>query len=643
MEPAVAQSRHAPEDLASAPLVHWFARRVEEEPDRIAFRFMDLGIWNEVPWAEFGRRVEYVALALENLGVRPGGRVAMMGDATAEWLAFDFGAQSLGAIFLGIYTTMRPSDVGFILQDSEPRVFLAEDQEYVDKLLDAEEEAGQQLVDHVIVIDMRGMFQYRDQRLVSFAEMLARGEELAKSSVGRWQEMLADRSAEEVNRISYTSGTTGRPKGAMLTSRNLIWANSSLYRSVPVQPGHADRTISYMPPASPAEVAFSIVMPVLFGTVPHVPETMEARSQAFIEVCPTLLLAFPRMWEMYSARALVDIETGRAFKRRAYEVAARWSRRHHARLWAGETSGPLARLLAWSSYHLVFRHLLDKFGLRKARFVITGGAPVSPDVLRLWNIWGVQVQEIYGMTEVGGLATVQMDGRPQPGVAGRPLYGLEIRLDHDGEILLKSPGVFQGYWRRPDATSEVVDAEGWLRTGDIGFIGDDGNLRVIDRRSDMLTMSDGTTVPASEIEHLVKRSPYIREAMLAGDGRSYLTTVIEIDPEAVSEWARANRVLYTSFSSLIQSKEVLGIIGEAIEAANVELRSSSRPTVDDFRVLPKELDPEEGDEVTSTNKVRRRQLAKKFAPLIDEMYTSEPGVDERPASHDSSPPATQAG
>ena len=240
-----------------------------------------------------------------------------------------------------------------------------------------------------------------------------------------------------------------------------------------------------------------------------------------------------------ASRVQVDIETGRPLKRRAYNIALAWTRRYYARVWRGDKPSLVQSVLRWVAYQTVFRHLLDKFGLRRLRFVITGGAPVSPDVLRLWNCWGVRVQEIYGMTEVGGLATVQMDGRPMPGVAGKALYGMQIRLDADGEILLRSPGVFRGYWRNDGASRDVVDADGWLHTGDIGVLLDDGNLKVVDRRSDLMETGDERVVPASDIEHRLKTSPYIKEAMLAGHQRPYLTVLIEIDSDAVAEWARS--------------------------------------------------------------------------------------------------------
>jgi long-chain acyl-CoA synthetase len=613
--------QRSPEYLSAIPLIHHFSTRAERTPRAVAFRFKDRGIWKEVTWAEFADTVEKYAHGLLALGVAEGDRVCMMGRPTPEWLYFDFASQSIGSTFFGVYVTTRASELKYLLDDGEPKVFLAETQEFVDRLLEAEE--GQELVRHIVVADTNGMFQYDDSRLLSAEELARRGGERRHSHPNGWRESVAARTPDDISRISYTSGTTGRPKGAMLSSRNLVWSTSALYFSLGNKPGPRDRTVSYMPPASPSEVTYSIVMPALFGTVPHIPEMPDEYTEAFVEINPTLLLAFPRMWETFAARVQVDIDTGRALKRRAYLLALGMARLFYRTAWSGGKPSPLQRASRWIAYQGVFRFLLDKFGLRKLRFVITGGAPVSAEILRLWNCWGVQVQEIYGMTEVAGLATVQMDGRPMPGVAGKPLYGMEIRLDDDGEILLRSPGVFRGYWRKPEATSDTVDSDGWLHTGDIGRLLSDGNLTIVDRRSDLIETADGRIIPASDIEHRLKASPYIKEAMLAGHGREYITSLIEIDSEAVAQWARANRILYTSFRSLIESDPVRDLLTEVHARVNEQLLAEDKPLVMDFRILPKELDPEEGDEVTSTNKVRRRQLTVKFAPLIEEMYGQE--------------------
>ena len=369
-----ARDARAPEVLSETPLVQHFLARSEATPDAVAFRHKDRGIWKEVTWASYAATVEDYALGLLELGVQEGDRVCMMGRPTPEWLYLDFASQSVGATFFGIYVTTRPADVRYLLEDGRPRVFMAEDQEFVDRLLDAEE--GASLVEHIVVADMNGMFQYRDPRLLSAEALAARGEERRKSDTGRWRDLVAARSADEVSRISYTSGTTGRPKGAMLTSRNLVWAISALYHSLGNDPGSRDRTISYMPPASPAEITYSIAMPALFGTVPHIPEDPEEYTEAFVEVNP-MLLAFPRMWETFASRAQVDVETGRPLKRWAYTRALAWSRRYYSRIWRGERPSVVQAVLRWVAYQTVFRHLLDKFGLRRLRFVITGGAPVS--------------------------------------------------------------------------------------------------------------------------------------------------------------------------------------------------------------------------------------------------------------------------
>lgn len=620
---ATEQPGHAPAALADRALIQLFCDRAGRQPHTVALRYKDYGLWQEVTWAHCREQVELFALGLLALGLQPGERVAIMGDPTPEWLYSDLAVQSVGGITCGLYVTLPPPAIRYMVANGGARFFIAENQEYVDKLLTAED--GHPLVERIIVMDMQGMFAYQDPRLCSFAAVLAQGRQRREREPGRWEALVASRRADEVIRIFYTSGTTGLPKGALLSSRNLVWTWAVAMQALGLTPDERDRTVSYMPLAHLGEVIYSLILPILFGVVVYIPEGAEAQREAMVEVGPTLLLAFPRVWETYAARVLYDLEAGDRLKRAVYNLAMAVRRRLFRYIWADQTP-PLwlqaaSRLAHWA----VFHHILNKFGFQNLRMVVTGGAPVSPEVVRLWQLWGVHIMEAYGMTECAALATVQADRIPRPGVAGRPAPGIELKLAPDGEILLRSPGVFQGYWQDPAATAEAVDGEGWLHTGDIGEFLPDGNLRVVDRKKDILITAHGQVVPTSEVEHVLKFSPYIRDAMLIGDGRAFLTALIEIDFDTVSEWARARGITYTSFTHLALNPATQELLQREVNTANATLRERGRPLVQDFRVLPKELDPEAGDEITPTRKVRRRQLAEKFAHLVEEMYRSEAG------------------
>lgn len=619
--------RQVPGQLRQAPggssLISLFAERARVDPERVALRHKDYGIWQEVTWSTYRQNVEHLALGLRSLGVAAGDRVAVMGDPIPEWIYADLAAQSIGAIAYGLYVTTPPDGVRFLLEDGGARVFIAEDQEYVDKLLDAEDLAGGRLVDHILVADRQGMFAYRDERICAVADVMARGAQARLEDPGCWERLIEQRTAHEPIRIFYTSGTTGRPKGALVSSSNLIETWGSVLAGLDRPPGPSDRSVSYMPFAHIGETIFSIVVPILFGSVPHLPEDEDGVGEAMVEVSPTLLLAFPRVWETYASQALVDIETGSAIKRTAYSLAMRARRGVLEAAWAARRPSLVHRITGAVAYQLVFRHLLNRFGLQQVRFVITGGAPVSPDVIRLWQMWGVRIMELYGMTESGGIATLQDDPTPRPGVAGRAIPAAEVRLADDGEILIRGAGVFGGYWNNPDATAETLDADGWLHTGDLGEFLDDGNLKMIDRKKDVLITALGQVVPASEIEHALKFGPYVRDAMLVGDGRAYLGALLEIDFENVAEWARKEKLVYTSFTNLATNPRVSELLQRAVDGANERLAAAGRPQVQAFRVLPKELDPELGDEITPTRKVKRRQLADKFKELVEDMYRTE--------------------
>lgn len=612
-----------PPEPASTPLIQMFERRVRGDGDAVAFRVKELGIWREVTWTEYADHVECIALGLESLGVGIGDRIAMMADPIPEWLYADMAAQSLGAIIYGLYVTTGSEEIDYLLRDADAKVFIVEDQEYVDRTLAIPELPPS--VAKLLVVDRKGMFAYDHPLLCGFEEIEALGRAIREKQPDRWKTLLQTRHADEVIGLFYTSGTTGRPKGAMLTSSNIVSAWHNLFLATDEFPNGGDRTVAHVPFAHVAERAFSVWMPILYGSVAHLPEDMDTVREAMIEVNPTMLMGFPRMWETYASQVMVEVGVADPLKRSSYALAMRARRSSLSRIWSGGTVPVVSRFASWMAYWGMCRPILDKFGYKQLRFVLTGGASVSPDIVRLWQMWGVRMMEIYGMTECAGLITVQAERQPRPGVAGKPLPGVEVTLDEVGEILVRGATVYEGYWARPD--DSLVDDDGWLHTGDIGEMLPDGNLRIIDRKKDILIMSTGQVVPASETENILKYSIYIRDAMLIGDGRPYLTALIEMDYENVSEWARSSGITYVSFSNLAQNPAVVKLIAAEIENANATLLERGKQPVKSTTVLPKELDPEEGDEVTATRKVKRRQLAQKFEDFVNDMYRTE--FDER--------------
>lgn len=576
---------------AGVALVRLFVERADRHGGELALRYKRLGIWHEVTWAQVRERVEHLALGLTQLGVGPGDRVAVMGRPMAEWVYADLATQSLGGVTAGLYVTTTNDQIARQLRISGARVFVAETLEYVDDLLDAERTAGgTPLVDHIIVISNRGLLGRTDPRVRSIVDVEADGAKLAAGPATPWRTMVEQRSADAPIRLFFTAGTTGDPKAVALSTANVVDPWRAYLSSLPKPPGPGDLSVSFLPLAHIGETAFSIVLPILYGSVPHFPEDEETVGEALIEVSPTLLFAFPRLLDLYASNALVDLETGSAVKRHLYGLA-------------GRIGGPLA-------YQMVHRHLLDKFGFRKVRIALVGGSKVSTEVVALWRLWGLRLSRYYGLTEAGGLSAVAAPG----GEDLSSVSGVELRIGADDEVLVRGAGVFDGYLA--DTNDGVrLDAEGWLHTGDIG-VATAGGIRVLDRSAALLHNDDGTTVIPSEIENALKFGSYVTDAMVVPLGGSRLGALIGLNVENVALWARGEKILFTAASELVDNPRVGELIGVAVDEANRRLAGAgSAHQVIAFRIMPSDT----GAGMTPTGTLRRTRVAAQHAALINDM------------------------
>ncbi len=596
---------------AARNLLHALAARACAAPDAIAYRAKHLGLYRERTWREYAALVARVAHALRALGLAAGERVAIMGDACEQWILADLGAQAAGAITYGIYPTSSAAELEYQLRDGGASVFVAEDQEYVDKVLPLLERLPD--LRHIVVIDDSAMFGYEHERLVSFDALMDGAPEAGDDALER----LAGAIAPEAPAfIVYTSGTTGQPKGALVRHGVHVAAATNLIEHYPelAAPGH--RTVAYLPPCHILGRDIAITLPVLGGPVPHFGEDVQDLARTMFEVAPTVLFTVPRYLQKFASQVLVSLASTSPVKRAAYEAAMRVGRRHARARWEGGAAFSPSYALARA---LVFRPLLEKLGLDKLELAISGGAPLPPDTAALWQIWGVNTVEIYGQTEEAGAIISGQQGRfPRPGNVGSVARGWEMRLGESNEIQIHGAHLFSGYWNNPQATREVLGEDGWLRTGDVGEL-KDGMLRLVDRARDFIVTSGGKTLSPSFIENLLRASPYVAEAMVVGHGRKYVTALVEIDFDTVSEWARAHDVGYTGFTSLAQHPAVAKLIATEIERANAGLARVEQ--VKRFRILPKALDPEaEGEPVTPTRKVKRALMLERFRELVDSMY-----------------------
>lgn len=598
----------------SAPrLIAEYARR---SPDSAAFFSKKLGLYCKRTWRDYAISVGRCALGLGALGMRKGDRVAIMGDACEEWVICDMAAQAAGAITFGVYPTASVSEVEFQMVDGGASIFVAEDQEYVDKILQVADRLPN--LKWIVVIDNSAMFDYRDARLVALARMLKSVEHGAEACLTALEKMSSELEGGDPAFIVYTSGTTGNPKGALISHGKHLAGVYTMVRHYPTLMQKDHRTIVFLPLCHMLGRDVAITLPLVSKVVPYFGEDSNDLAQTLFEVAPTVLFTVPRYMQKFASQVLTGLSTTSPVKRAVYQAAMRIGRNCVRSRWS-DRYGTAPRLINGFARLIVFNGILNKLGLDKIELAISGGAPLPPETAALWQIWGVNLLEAYGQTETGG-AFISGQAQPfaKPGNVGTVMSGWKVKLDESGEILVFGPDHFEGYWNRPEATREIIDAQNWMHTGDIGEWHDD-NLRLIDRARDFLVTSGGKTISPSSIENVLRASPYIAEAIVFGHGRKYLTALIEIDFDSVADWARSENVNYTGFTSLALNETVHRLLKSEVDRLNEEL--SRVEQIKDFRILPKELDPEQdGEPVTPTRKVKRTLMYDRFKSLVEQMY-----------------------
>ncbi|KGQ21843.2 long-chain fatty acid--CoA ligase [Thermus filiformis] len=593
--------------------------RAEKEGDRVALREKDYGIWNEVTYAEYYEKVLLVAHGLLSLGFAPGERLAIIADNIPEWLYAELGAQAVRGVSVGVYQSSLPAEIAYMLGYTGASLVLAEDQEQVDKLYEIRGEIPQ--VRHVIYEDEKGMRGYQDPWLLSFAELLERGREHRRKHPDAVEKLLLEASPEEVCHLSSTSGTTGRPKAAMLRHRNLIHMGVALQEVDPLLP--TDDYLSFLPLAWIGEQMMSVAMALTGGFAVNFPEEVETAMEDLKEIGPHVMFSPPRVWEGIQSQIWVRISESPAFNRFVYERLLRLGYRAAEYRMRGRPM-PLGLRLAYRlADALLFRPLRDQLGFLRLRRAYTGGAALGPDVFRFFHAIGVNLKQIYGQTEIIGIAFVHRDGDVRHDTVGLPIPGTEVRISEEGEILLRSDAVCAGYWARPEATAETF-RDGWLHTGDAGYLTEDGHLVVIDRLSDVMRTAKGTAFSPQFIENKLKFSPYIKEAVVFGDGKPFLTAFLNVDPQTVGKWAEDRGLAYTTYLDLSLKPEVAELVKKEVARVNQELPEELR--IRRFVLLYKLLDADD-EELTRTGKVRRGLIAKKYAPLVEALYGGKERVE----------------
>jgi long-chain acyl-CoA synthetase len=532
--------------------------------------------------------------------------VAIHGENRPEWVIADLAVQGIGAESVGIYPTSPAAEVEYLLGHSEAVVLVAEDEEQLDKAMAVRERLP--TLRGIVVIDPRNVKVLDDPMVMTWDELERDG------GVDEFAQLVATLDPSATAIVVYTSGTTGPPKGAMITHANLTWAGARFRDAFGARPD--DEVLSYLPLCHIAERLGTAADALVTGYVVNFGEGGESFPQDLRDTQPTLFLGVPRVWEKMLATVEVKMADATRLKRTVHRLAMRGGRRLASRRMAGRL-GPADRVVAAVCWLLVFRSLRDKLGMGRVRTAISGAAPIAPQVLEfLWAL-GVPVREGYGQTENTGVCTFTPRGDVRIGTVGPTIEGVDLRIADDGEILTRSPGVFAGYLKDPDATAATVDPDGWLHTGDVGVVDEHGHLTITDRKKDIIITAAGKNVSPSEIENRLKVSPYVREAMVVGDRRKYLVALIGIEADTVADWAARRGIAFTTYGDLSRKPEVRELVGEVVDRVNETLARAE--TIKRFALLEKELDPEDG-ELTPTLKVKRRAMEELFADRIEALY-----------------------
>jgi long-chain acyl-CoA synthetase len=592
--------------------------RARRAPDAVALREKEFGIWQRVTWADYLRHVRHACLGLVSLGLRAGDRVAILSENRREWVYAELAAMSASAVGVGVYPTSPSPEVQYVVHHSGARFVVCEDQEQADKILAESERLPH--VERIVVCDPRGLRRHPDPRLLSFEELERRGEAYEREHPGAYDALVSATEHEGLAFLIYTSGTTGFPKGAMISHRNVLAQARAAADAAGIRAG--DGVVSYLPLCHVAEQILSVYLPLHLGMEVSFAESVRTIQGDLREIAPSVFLGVPRIWEKLQSSIVVKMSEAPRWRRWLFERALAQGRRCAAAELAGRPPGLAARAIRLAWWLVIVRALQNHVGLRRTRLTLTAAAAISPEVLWFFHALGIPVREGYGMTECTGFSFVQREGEVRPGTVGRPIPELEFRVAADGELLVRGPGVFMGYYRDPEATAQTL-RDGWLHSGDVATEDPDGQLRIVDRKKAVFVTAGGKNVSPSLVENALKVSPYVKEAVVVGDGERFLSALVQIDFENVGQWATDRRLPYTNFRSLARLPEVRDLVAREIEKANDGLAPVEQ--VRRFRLLEKELDHDDA-EVTATMKVRRKVIYEKFGPLIREIYGAREGA-----------------
>lgn len=594
-----------------------FRARATEWATLPALRHKRRGLWQSITWGEYYALARAAGLALADLGVQRGQVIAVLSENRPEWLIADLGAQAMGIAGNGVYPTSSPDQLRHVLTDSRTRVLIVENQEQLDKALSIRATCPD--LARIVVIEPEGLRGFADPGVMFWDALIARGQDLARTQGPAFEAAIDAGCPDDLAFLVYTSGTTGAPKGAMILNRNVVFQITKAPEYLDAGPG--DKLVSFLPLCHIAERMASAFNPLAVGLIVHFPESVATVANDLREVAPHVVFAPPRFWEKMHSQIELYLRDAIAPARWAWAAAqAQAAPGVAARLNGAPPPAPGLRGRVLD--RLALRNIRVFLGLQNCRTALTGAAPVPPDLIRWFLTLGVELREAFGMTETTGFCTATPPGGIRLGWAGQRAQGTELRIADQGEIQVRGPHVFAGYIGNPAKSAEALDPGGWLRTGDVGEIDADGYLAIRDRLKDILITSGGKNVTPSQIENVLKFSPYIADAVVVGEGRNYLTALVMIDHDHAARFAQDRAIPYTDFASLTRAPEIRDLIGAEIARLNPKLARVEQ--IKEFRILDQLLTPED-EELTPTMKLKRKVIAQKYVGLIDSMYPGQGG------------------
>lgn len=578
-------------------------------PDRVAIRQKEYGIWNPCSWKDYYARACHVGLGLRALGLSANGHVAILSENRIEWVLAQLGANIVDGVAVGVYPTSPANEVAYVLAHSESEIIVCEDQEQVDKVLERRDELPK--LRSIVVLETKGIRDYPPDQVMSFDALEALGVEFEATHAGLTDSTIDRQQLSQIGLVIYTSGSTGKPKGAMLSYKNIrAQAIASTER---LSLDASESLLSYLPLCHVAEQMTTVMVPVYLGSLVNFGESIRTVQEDLREVAPSMFLGVPRIWEkLHSSIHIKLLEAGRVRRALfdwAYAACEPFAEKNPADRTFAE------RLKFTLSYWLIFRALQNFIGLRKTRIAMTGAAPISPAIVHFFRTLGVPLIEVYGLTESSGIALGQVLSDRRVGTVGHGIDKMEVRLGASNELLIRGDTVFAGYYRNEEATRAAI-RDGWLHTGDVAEF-TDGHFRIVDRLKDIMITAGGKNLSPSEIENTVKSSPFIKECIVIGEARKFVSALIQIDYDLAGKWAEEKGIAYTNFKNLTENASLRELIQSEIDSANAKLAQVSQ--IRRFYLLTKELDHDD-DEVTATMKVRRANVHKKYETEIESLY-----------------------